>query len=106
MTLQLILVLAVKLLIRDVQIQCDLLVVLKLHNQEWVPGLALSERRIQPDTEHAVHLVRLGEDHKLLDMVVLDLVIVCLATETERRVVHIDIETSSEGESVSKPRKP
>ncbi len=40
-------------------------------------------------------LVGLGQNHELLDRLVLYLVVVGLAAETERGVVHIDIESSS-----------
>jgi hypothetical protein len=44
--LQLVLVLAVELLLRQVEIECDLLVLLELHDDERVAGLTLPERRI------------------------------------------------------------
>jgi hypothetical protein len=81
--LQLILVLAVELLLRQVEIQSDLLVLLELHDQEGVPRLTLSERRIQPDAEHEVEVVRFGQNHELLDGLVLDLVVVRLTSEAE-----------------------
>jgi hypothetical protein len=93
--LQLVLVFAVQLLLRQVEIQRDLLVLLELHDDEGVAGLTLPERGIQPDTEHEVGIVGLRKDHKLLDGLVLDLVVVCFAAETERRIVHVDIEATS-----------
>jgi hypothetical protein len=93
--LQLVLVLAVELLFRQVEIQRDLLVLLELHDDKRIAGLTLPERRIQPDAEHEVGVVGLRENHELLDGLVLDLVVVCLAAETERRIVHVDVETAS-----------
>lgn len=95
MRLQPVLVLAVELLFREVEVQGHLLVLLELHDKEGIPGLTLTERRIQADTKHEVGIVGFREDHEFLDGLVLDLVVVRLATETERSVVHIDVEPTS-----------
>ena len=44
-----------------------------------------------------MHLVGLGEDHELLDGLVLDLVVVGLAAEAEGGLVHVDVEPTSVG---------
>jgi hypothetical protein len=93
--LQFVLVFAVQLLLRQVEIQRDLFILLELHDDEGIAGLTLPERGIQPDAEHEVGIVGLWKDHKLLDSLVLDLVVVCFAAETERRIVHVDIEATS-----------
>ena len=99
---ELVLVLALQLLVRDVEVQSDLLIALELHDEEGVSGLALAERRIQPNTEHKVHVVGLREDNKLFDVVVLDLVVVRLAAQAERGIVHVDVEATSAMASASK----
>lgn len=45
-----------------------------------------------------MHVVGLGKHHELLDGLVLDLVVVRLAAEAERSLVHVDVETTSRGE--------
>ena len=95
--LQLVLVFALELLFGEIEIQRDLFVLLELHDHERISSLALAERRIQPNAEHKVGVVGLREDHKLLDSLVLDLVVVRLAPETERGVVHVDVEPASAG---------
>ena len=93
--LQLVLVLPLQLLLSEVQIQRSLLVLLELHYDERVPSLALSERWVEPDAEHEMKFVRLGQYHELLDGFELDLVVIRLAAQTEGSVEHVDIETSS-----------
>jgi hypothetical protein len=92
---QLILVLGLELLLLEVQIDGHLLVLLKLHDDKGIPRLPLTERRVQAYAEHAVYLIGLGKDHKLLDSLVLDLVVVCLAAQPERGLVHVDIKPAS-----------
>jgi hypothetical protein len=82
-------------LIRHVKINRDFLVLLELHDQKWISGLPLSEWWIKADTNHEMQLVRLWQNHELLDVLILNLVVVGLAAKSERALVHIDIETSS-----------
>lgn len=81
--LQLVLVFAVELFFGQVEIQCDLFVLLELHDDKGVARLALSQWGIQANAEHEVEIVRLRQHHEFLDCVVLDLVVVCLAPETK-----------------------
>ena len=97
MCVQLVFVLALQLALVQVEDDSHLLVLLKLHDDEGIPGLALAQRRIQANTQHAVHVVGLGQHHELLDGVVLDLVVVGLSAESERSFVHVDVEPSSVG---------
>src|SRR3569833_1020052 len=100
---QLVLVLALQLLFAEVEVQCDLLVALELHDDEGIPRLALPQRGVEADAEHKMKLVGLGKYHELLDGLVLDLVVVRLAPETERGVVHADVEPSSARRVSTKP---
>lgn len=89
----------VYLLLGEVKINRHLLVLLELHDDERVSCLTLAQGRVQANAKKHVGLVWLGKHHKLLDGVVLDLVVVRLTTETERRIVHVDVETTSVGVS-------
>lgn len=89
----------VYLLLGEVKINRHLLVFLELHDDERVSCLTLAQGRVQANAKKHVGLVWFGKHHKLLDGVVLDLVVVRLTTETERRIVHVDIETTSVGVS-------
>jgi hypothetical protein len=96
--LQLLLVLVVQFGFVEVQVNGNLFVLLELHDDEGVSRLTLPKGRVQPETEHHVSLVGFRKHHVLLDGVVLNLVVVGLATESERSLVHIDIETASGNE--------
>lgn len=93
--LKLILILALELILVKVKINCDLLVFLKLHDNERVPCLALTQRRVETHDKHVMHLVGLRKYHKLLDGLILNLVVVRLASKSEGGFVHVDIETTS-----------
>lgn len=93
--LELVLILLLELLLVKVEVNGDLLVLFKLHHNERVAGLALAQRWIEANDKHVVNLVGLGKHHELLDGLVLDLVVVRLATEAERGLVHVDVETTS-----------
>ena len=90
-----VLVLSVEFLLCNVQVKSNLLVGLELHDHERITGLTLAKGRVKTNAEQEVDLVRLGEHHELFDVIVLNLVVVCLAAQSERGIVHIDIETSS-----------
>lgn len=95
-------------LLCHVQLQADLLVQLQLHHQEWISGLTLAKRRVETENNQSMGIIILRKQEELLDGRVLDLVVVCFATETEGRLVHIDIETTSARSLVSKtvPSRP
>lgn len=98
--LELPVVLLLQSLLGDVQVEVHVLFPLELHHEEGVFGLALPQRRLQPDHNHVVDLVGLREQEKLLHVVELDLVVVRLSPETEGRLVHVDVVPSS-GAAVS-----
>jgi hypothetical protein len=81
--LELVLVLALELVLVEVQINCDLFVFLKLHHNKRVSRLTLAQRWIKTHDKHVVYLIWLRKDHELLDGLVLDLVVVCFASESE-----------------------
>ena len=81
--LQLVLVFAVELLVRQIEIERNLLVLLELHDQEWISGLTLTEGGVKSDNQEAVQVVGFGEHHEFFDGFVLDFVIVCFAAESE-----------------------
>lgn len=93
--LELVLIFALELLLVKVQIDCDLLIFLKLHHNKRVSCLTLAQRWIKTHDKHVVHLVGLRKYHKLLDGLVLNFVVVCFASKSERGFVHVDIETTS-----------
>jgi hypothetical protein len=95
MRFQLVLVLALKLVLVQVKVNSDFLVLLKLHDNERISRLTLTQGRVQTHDKHVVHLVRLWKYHELLDGLVLNLVVVGFASESERGFVHVDIETTS-----------
>jgi hypothetical protein len=95
MRVQLILVLALELVFIKVQINRHLLVLLKLHHNEGVTCLSLTQRRVETHDKHVVYFIRLGKYHKLLDSLILNLVIVSFASESEGGFVHVDVETTS-----------
>ena len=82
-------------LLSHVQLDDHLLFTLELHHQERIPSLALTKGRIKPDDDEGVQVVRLWEQHELFDVVVLDLVVVGFAAETEGVFVHVDVKASS-----------
>lgn len=94
--LQLVLILALELFLLKIQVNGDLFVLLELHDDEGVPGLTLAQGWVEANNEHAMHLIWLRKHHKLLDGLVLNLVVVGLATKAEGRFVHVDVETTSE----------
>ena len=67
-------------LLGHIQVDADLLIELKLHDNEWVPGLALAKRRIQAKCDESMGLVVLGEDEEFFDGLILDFVIVGFAS--------------------------
>lgn len=83
MRLQLVLVLRLELLLGNVEVESNLFIRLELHDDEWVARLALAQRGVETDAEHAMHIIGLRKHHELLDCVVLYLVVVGLATETK-----------------------
>lgn len=93
--LESVLVPLVYLLLGEVEIDRHLLVLLELHDDKRVSCLTLAQGRVQANAKKHMGLIWLGKHHKLLDGVVLDLVVIRLTTETERRIVHVDIETTS-----------
>ena len=95
MGVELVLVLALECSLVEVQVDCDFFVLFELHDNERVSRLTLAQRRVETDTQHAVHLVGLRKNHEFLDGVVLDLVVVCFTAESKRCLVHVDIETAS-----------
>ncbi len=70
-----------------VEIELNLVITFELHDQERITRLALSQRWIQTDGDEGMRLIGLRQQHKLLDRVILDLVVVRLATETEGALV-------------------
>ena len=93
-------------LLGHIEINRNLLVLLELHDQEWISRLTLSERGIESNTDHEVQLVWLWQNHELLDVVILNLVVVRLTTKSERCLVHIDIETTSANCQYHPPKIP
>lgn len=83
MGVELVLVLALKRGLVEVQVDCDFLIFFELHDDERISRLTLAQRRVETNTQHAVHLVRLGENHEFLDGVELDLVVVCFTAQSE-----------------------
>ena len=63
-----------------VQLQADFLFQFQLHNKERVPSLALSERRVKSQNNQCMGIVILRKQKEFLDVGILDLVVVCLAT--------------------------
>lgn len=78
--LQTVLVALVYLLLGEVEINSDLLILLELHDDEGVSRLTLTKRRVQANDQENVCLVGLGQNHELLDGIVLNLVIVGFTT--------------------------
>lgn len=60
MRLEFVLVFGLEELFLHVQVEIDFLVAFELHDQEGVPCLALSQRRIQSNGDECVHIVGLG----------------------------------------------
>lgn len=79
MRLQLVLVLRLQQFFLHVEVEIDFLVTLELHHQEGIPGLTLSQRGIQTNGNKSVHIVRLRQNHELLDGVELNLVVIRFA---------------------------
>jgi hypothetical protein len=79
-----------------VQVEVHILFLLKLHHQERVLGLALSQRRFESYHDQAVDFIGLLKQEKLLNVLKLNLVVIRLTTEAEGRLVHIDIVATSE----------
>ena len=63
-----------------VQLQADFFFQFQLHNKERVPSLALSERRVKSENNQCMGIIILGKQEEFLDVGILDLVVVCLAT--------------------------
>lgn len=78
--LKLVLILALELIFVQVQVDCHLFVLLELHYDEWVSSLTLTQRRIEANYQHVVNFIWFGQNHKLLDGIVLNLVVVRLST--------------------------
>ena len=76
-------VLLLQKLLCHIQVDCHFLILLELHDQERISRLSLSQRRVEANADHMVKVVGLGKNHEFLNIVVLDFVIVCLATQTE-----------------------
>lgn len=103
--LKLVLVLLLELFLVEVEVNGNLLVLLKLHDNEGVASLTLAQRWIETNDKHVVDLVGLGKHHELLDGLVLDLVVVRLSTEAERCLIHIDVKTTSAKDTLAKARR-
>lgn len=58
MRFQLVLVLALKLVLVQVEVNSDFLVLLKLHHNEGISCLTLTQGRVQTHDKHVVHLIR------------------------------------------------
>lgn len=95
MCFQLAIILLLACFLTHVEVDGTLVVFLELHHHERVSSLTLSQRRIQANNKQEMQIIGLGKDHKLLDRLVLNLVIVCFATQAEGGEVHVDIETAS-----------
>lgn len=67
-------------LLCHVEFQANLLVQLQLHDQERIPRLTLTQRRVKTKHDKRVSVVILWEQKELFDGGVLDLVVVSLAT--------------------------
>ena len=61
-----------------VQLQADLIVQFQLHNQERIPGLTLSQRRVKTQNDKSVGVVILRKQEELLDGGILDFIVVGL----------------------------
>lgn len=75
--LKLVLVLVLQEVPLHVEVEVNFLIALELHHEERVTRLTLAEGRIQTDGDQGVHVVGFRQDHKLLDRIELDLVVVC-----------------------------
>lgn len=78
-----------------VEVDSDFFLTLELHDKERVLGLPLTYRRIDPDSDDVVDVIRLRKQEELLDMLVRNLVVVCLSAKTEGSFVHVQIETTT-----------
>lgn len=67
-------------LLCHVKLKANFFVQLQLHNQEWVPSLALSQRGVESKNNERMCIVILGKQEEFLDRRVLNLVIVGFAT--------------------------
>jgi hypothetical protein len=75
-----VLVFAFEHFVGHVQVYTNLLIQLELHDNEWVPSLTLAQRRVQAECDESVGFVVLREDEELLDGLILDFVVVRLAS--------------------------
>lgn len=84
-------------LLAHVKVNGALVILLKLHHNERIPGLTLSQRRVQPNNKQEMQIVGFGEDHEFLDRLVLNLVVVGFAAQAKGGKVHVDVEAASWG---------
>lgn len=93
--LELAVVLLLERLLGDVEIKLHIFLALELHNQERILCLSLPQRGLETNHNHVVDLVGLGKKEELFDILEWNLVIVSLTAQAERRLVHVDIVTTS-----------
>lgn len=67
----------------------------ELHDKESIASLALTERGINAHDKQDVSVVWFGEKEEFDDLFVVDFVVVCFASETQKIGVHVDIVASS-----------
>lgn len=69
-----------KCLLGHVQIYADFFINFQLHDDKRISSLTLAQRWIQAKRDECVRLVILREDEEFFDGLVLDFVVVCLAS--------------------------